>query len=36
MRERARRIGGSLRIVSTPGKGTQVRLSIPQVSRIPD
>ena len=36
MRERARRIGGSLRIVSAPGKGTQVRLSIPQVSRIPD
>jgi two-component system nitrate/nitrite sensor histidine kinase NarX len=30
MRERARRIGGRLRIVSAPGKGTQVRLSIPQ------
>jgi two-component system nitrate/nitrite sensor histidine kinase NarX len=30
MRERARRIGGSLRIVSAPGKGTRVRLSIPQ------
>lgn len=30
MRERARRIGGRLRIVSTPGKGTQVRLSIPR------
>lgn len=32
MRERARRIGGRLRIVSAPGKGTQVRLSIPQGS----
>jgi two-component system nitrate/nitrite sensor histidine kinase NarX len=32
MRERARRIGGRLRIVSAPGKGTQVRLSIPHVS----
>ncbi len=32
MRERARRIGGRLRIVSAPGKGTQVRLSIPQAS----
>lgn len=30
MRERARRIGGRLRIVSSPGKGTQVCLSIPQ------
>jgi two-component system nitrate/nitrite sensor histidine kinase NarX len=30
MRERARRIGAQLRIVSAPGKGTQVRLSIPQ------
>lgn len=30
MRERARRIGGRLRIVSAPGKGTQVCLSIPQ------
>ncbi len=30
MRERARRIGGRLRIVSAPGKGTQVSLSIPQ------
>jgi two-component system nitrate/nitrite sensor histidine kinase NarX len=30
MRERARRIGGRLRIVSAPGKGTCVRLSIPQ------
>jgi two-component system nitrate/nitrite sensor histidine kinase NarX len=30
MREHARRIGGRLRIVSAPGKGTQVRLSIPQ------
>ena len=30
MRERARRIGGLLRIVSAPGKGTCVRLSIPQ------
>ncbi len=29
MRERARRIGGRLRIVSAPGKGTQVSLSIP-------
>jgi two-component system, NarL family, nitrate/nitrite sensor histidine kinase NarX len=29
MRERARRIGGRLRIVSAPGKGTQVHLSIP-------
>jgi two-component system nitrate/nitrite sensor histidine kinase NarX len=36
MRERARRIGGSLRIVSAPGKGTQVRLSIPQASATPD
>jgi len=36
MRERARRIGGSLRIVSAPGKGTQVRLSIPQATGIPD
>ncbi|MGD9953878.1 MAG: GAF domain-containing sensor histidine kinase [Burkholderiales bacterium] len=34
MRERARRIGGRLRIVSAPGKGTQVSLSIPQ-SREP-
>jgi len=30
MRERARRIGGRLRIMSAPGKGTQVSLSIPQ------
>lgn len=30
MRERARRIGGRLRIVSAPGKGTQVCLSIPR------
>jgi two-component system nitrate/nitrite sensor histidine kinase NarX len=30
MRERARRIGGQLRIVSAPGKGTRVRLSIPR------
>jgi two-component system nitrate/nitrite sensor histidine kinase NarX len=36
MRERARRIGGRLRIVSAPGKGTQVRLSIPQVTGAPD
>jgi two-component system, NarL family, nitrate/nitrite sensor histidine kinase NarX len=32
MRERARRIGGRLRIVSAPGKGTRVRLSIPRDS----
>lgn len=36
MRERARRIGGRLRIVSAPGKGTQVRLSIPQAPGAPD
>jgi len=36
MRERARRIGGSLKIVSAPGKGTQVRLSIPQGSGTTD
>ena len=36
MRERARRIGGRLRIVSAPGKGTQVRLSIPAGPRGPD
>ena len=36
MRERARRIGGHLRIVSAPGKGTQVRLSIPQGPAAPD
>ncbi len=35
MRERARRIGGSLRIVSAPGKGTQVRLSIPRAFPAP-
>ncbi len=33
MRERARRIGGRLRIVSAPGKGTQVQLSIPDPTR---
>lgn len=33
MRERARRIGGRLRIVSAPGKGTCVRLSIPQAAK---
>jgi two-component system nitrate/nitrite sensor histidine kinase NarX len=36
MRERARRIGGRLRIVSAPGKGTQVCLSIPQSPAITD
>lgn len=36
MRERARRIGGRLRIVSAPGKGTQVCLSIPQAPGNPD
>jgi two-component system nitrate/nitrite sensor histidine kinase NarX len=36
MRERARRIGGSLKIVSAPGKGTQVRLCIPQGSGTTD
>jgi two-component system nitrate/nitrite sensor histidine kinase NarX len=36
MRERARRIGGRLRIVSAPGKGTQVCLSIPQGPAITD
>ncbi|MBK6982398.1 MAG: GAF domain-containing protein [Betaproteobacteria bacterium] len=36
MRERARRIGGRLRIVSAPGKGTQVSLSIPQGPAAPD
>ena len=36
MRERARRIGGRLRIVSAPGKGTQVSLSIPHVPATPD
>ncbi len=32
MRERARRIGGRLRIESAPGKGTCVRLSIPNAA----
>ncbi|MBL0143985.1 MAG: GAF domain-containing protein [Betaproteobacteria bacterium] len=36
MRERARRIGGRLRIVSAPGKGTQVCLSIPRESGTTD
>jgi len=36
MRERARRIGGRLRIVSAPGKGTQVSLSIPHGPATPD
>ena len=36
MRERAKRIGGRLRIVSAPGKGTQVSLSIPHGPATPD
>jgi two-component system nitrate/nitrite sensor histidine kinase NarX len=35
MRERARRIGGRLRVVSAPGKGTQVHLSIPAPAAAP-
>lgn len=35
MRERARRIGGRLRIVSAPGKGTQVSISIPHGPATP-
>jgi signal transduction histidine kinase len=31
MRERAERLGGSLTIVSTPGKGTRVKVSVKQV-----
>lgn len=31
MRERAEKLGGHLHVMSSPGKGTQVRLKIPQV-----
>jgi signal transduction histidine kinase len=31
MRERAERLRGQLLLTSSPGKGTQVRLSVPNV-----
>lgn len=34
MRERARRVGGSLRIESAPGRGTRVTLRVPARSRL--
>ena len=36
MRERVERLGGKLRLTSSPGSGTEVRLSIPALkSRLP-
>ena len=32
MRERAERLGGRLSLTSSPGKGTQVRLSVPKIN----